>query len=78
MILNAFYATQQVIRKGYGNYLGLSLLGRFMAHEMGLKMERLNVFVGVAQADDLKKTDPDFLAMMAVIKAELQNAPVPA
>lgn len=76
LIVNAFYATQQIIRKGYGNYLGLSRLGRFMAHEMGLKMERLNVFVGVAQADDLKKTDPDFLAMMAVINAELQNAPV--
>lgn len=78
LIVNAFYATQQIIRKGYGNYLGLSRLGRFMANEMGLRMERVNVFVGVAQADDLKKTDPDFRKLMDVIDTELQNQLVSA
>lgn len=78
LIVNAFYATQQIIRKGYGNYLGLCRLGRFMANEMGLKMERLNVFVGVAQADDLKRSDPGFKAMMAVVNAEVSSQLVPA
>lgn len=78
LIVNAFYATQQVIRKAYGNYLGLSRLGRFMAHEMGLNMERLNIFVGVAQADNLKKSDPAFRELLSVVNAELQVQSVAA
>lgn len=78
LIVNAFYATQQIIRKAYGNYLGLSRLGRFMAHEMGLNMERLNIFVGVAQADNLKKSDPAFQELLDVVNAELQAYPVAA
>ncbi|MDQ7815900.1 MAG: hypothetical protein RDU14_02660 [Melioribacteraceae bacterium] len=31
------YATQTVFEKAYGNYLGLYHLGKFMAHEMGIK-----------------------------------------
>lgn len=37
--LNAFYATQQIFDKAYGNWLGLCHLGQFMAHEMGLVLE---------------------------------------
>lgn len=70
LIVNAFYATQQIIRKAYGNYLGLTRLGAFMAKEMGLKLERLNVFVGVAQADEAKKSDPEFQALLKVIETE--------
>lgn len=47
LTLNAFYATQQIFGKAYGNYLGLCRLGNFMAHEMGLQFERMNCFVGV-------------------------------
>lgn len=71
LIVNAFYATQQIIRKAYGNYLGLSRLGKFMAHEMQLKLERLNVFIGVAQADEAKKNDPNFRTLLDVIETEL-------
>jgi thymidylate synthase len=57
LVVNAFYATQQILRKGYGNYLGLSRLGAFMAEEMGRSLARVNVFVGVAQMDnDIGKT----------------------
>jgi hypothetical protein len=58
LILNAFYATQQLFNKAYGNYLGLCRLGDFMAHEMGLRFERMNCFVGVAKMDNIKKKCP--------------------
>jgi len=35
-----------------------------------LKLERLNVFVGVAQADEAKKSDPQFQALLQVIETE--------
>lgn len=55
LTLNAFYATQQIFEKAYGNYLGLCRLGDFMAHEMGLKFERMNCFIGVAKIDTIPK-----------------------
>lgn len=58
LILNAFYATQQLFNKAYGNYLGLCRLGDFMAHEMGLSFERMNCFVGVAKMDTINKKSP--------------------
>lgn len=58
LVTNAFYATQYVFDKAYGNYLGLAQLGAFMAHEMGIPLARLNVTVGVANLDGVKKTDP--------------------
>lgn len=43
--LTAFYPTQYIFDRGYGNYLGLCHLGAFMAHELGMRMVRLNVLV---------------------------------
>ncbi len=65
--LNAFYATQQIARKAYGNYLGLARLGAFMADQMQLQFEQMNVFVGMAQMD-VAKSHPDALALMQVVK----------
>ena len=56
-MVNAFYATQQLFVKAYGNYLGIAQLGAFMAHEMRLKMSRMNVIVGVAKSERISKTD---------------------
>ena len=39
--ITGYYATQYVVERAYGNYLGLCRLGRFMAHEMGLRFERM-------------------------------------
>ena len=33
--------TQYMFERAYGNYLGLCNLGRFMAHEMGLKLDSM-------------------------------------
>lgn len=45
--INAFYATQQIVPKAYGNYLGLCRLGAFMAKEMDLQLTSMNCFVGI-------------------------------
>lgn len=75
VVVNAFYATQQIVHKGYGNYLGLARLGAFMALQMKRRLERLNVFVGIAKMDKIGKTDADFAELLDVIRAKLGDAP---
>lgn len=77
LVLNAFYATQQIFDKAYGNYLGLTQLGTFMAHEMGMPLARLNVMVGVAKLERITKSDPDFVPLVAAAQA-LVSYPVAA
>jgi hypothetical protein len=52
LALNAFYATQQLFAKGYGNYLGLARLGIFIAAEVGLALERVTCFIGVEKMEN--------------------------
>ncbi|TFI58305.1 thymidylate synthase [Sphingomonas parva] len=66
LVANAFYATQQLFDKAYGNYLGLAQLAAFMAHEMGIPLTRLNVTIGVAKLERISKTDS---AMKPLIEA---------
>jgi len=73
LVVNAFYATQQVFDKGYGNYLGLARLGAFMSHEMEMRLARLNVMVGVAKLERITKSDPDFAPLVAAAEALLQR-----
>lgn len=68
LIMNAFYPTQQLFIKAYGNYLGLAQLGAFIAHEMGLKLLKLNIMVGVAKFDEYPKNDPDFEPLIAAVR----------
>jgi len=69
LVVNAFYATQYVFDKAYGNYLGLVHLGAFMAREMGLKLARLNVTVGVAKLDGITKSDASLEPLIAAARA---------
>lgn len=57
LVANAFYATQQLFDKAYGNYLGLAQLAAFIAHEMKVPLARLNVTIGVAKLERITKTD---------------------
>ncbi len=41
LTVTGVYARQYIDDRGYGNYLGLCWLGKFMAHEMGLTLERV-------------------------------------
>jgi hypothetical protein len=69
LIVNAFYATQQIFDKAYGNYLGLAQLGAFMAHEMGMTLARLNVMVGVAKLERITKSDHDLSPVIRAAEA---------
>jgi hypothetical protein len=76
LLVNAFYATQQMLNKAYGNYLGLARLGGFMAKEFGLETVRLNVFVGVAKLEKLGKTAPKMVKLRTAAESCLAEAPL--
>lgn len=69
LVANAFYATQQLFDKAYGNYLGLAQLAAFMAHETGLPLARLNVTIGVAKLERISKTDPALRPLIDAARA---------
>ena len=53
--VTGYYATQYVVERAYGNYLGLCRLGRFMAHEMGLKFDQMTCIATPVKLDRTKK-----------------------
>ncbi|WP_221622495.1 hypothetical protein [Pseudomonas aeruginosa] len=71
LVINAFYATQQLFVKAYGNYLGIAQLGAFMAQEMGVPFSRMNVVVGVAKFEKINKTDADLLPLLTASRAAI-------
>ncbi len=73
LTLNAFYATQQVFNKAYGNYLGLTRLGRFMAHEMKLELSRVNCFVGVAKLERISKSSTELAPVINVCRNAVEQ-----
>lgn len=69
LVVNAFYATQQLFVKAYGNYLGLAQLGAFMAHEMGMKLARLNVVIGIAKFERISKAADDLAPLIKACRS---------
>lgn len=55
LAVSAFYPCQYLFDRGYGNYLGLSHLGKFMADAMRLKLVRVNCFVAAPLLGDVTK-----------------------
>lgn len=53
--ITGFYATQRLLDKGYGNFLGLCRLGSFMAYEMGLQLVRMTDIMASPRAFDSQK-----------------------
>lgn len=51
LTLNAFYATQQLFVKAYGNWLGLCRLGAFIADQTGLRFNQLCCYAGIQKMD---------------------------
>lgn len=78
LVLNAFYATQQLLFRAYGNFLGLTQLGAFMAHEMGMPFVQLNVTAGVEKLEGIPKTSGKLneltVAARACVAAEESSA----
>ena len=77
LVTNAFYATQQIFDKAYGNYLGLAQLGAFMAREMGLPLARMNIMVGVAKLERINKSDANLGPLVAAARALVSPATAP-
>lgn len=68
LIVNAFYATQQLFYKAYGNYLGISQLGMFMAHEMNMNLYKVNIMIGVAKLDGITKKEFKSHTLYSILK----------
>lgn len=73
LTLNAFYATQQIFEKAYGNYLGLCRLGNFMAREMGLTFNRMSCFAGVEKLDTIPKQSSTLAPLIEVVRQSLSS-----
>ncbi len=56
LAVTAFYPLQTLFAKAYGNYLGLSRLGRFVGHELNLRFTRLTCVAAVAKRAVPKRT----------------------
>ena len=61
LIMNSFYAIQYLYRRGYGNWLGLINLGKFIANELNIEFERFNCYVGVERLEHLSKKQAEVL-----------------
>jgi hypothetical protein len=75
LALNAFYATQQIFDKAYGNYLGLARLGHFVARALDLTFGRLNCFVGVAKLERTTKDAKSLAPITLAIRTALGESP---
>lgn len=51
LFVNAFYATQYLVERAYGNYVGLCRLGVFVGHELGMPLVRMTCFTGIAECE---------------------------
>lgn len=65
LALTAFYATQILVERAYGNYLGLCRLGAFVAHEIGLPFTRMSCVAARARREHPLKSMPDVDAAIA-------------
>jgi hypothetical protein len=78
LVVNAVYAMQYLVQRGYGNFLGLAHLGAFMAREMKLPMARLNVIAGVEKLDFPKSAVAPLIDAVGQKIANLDPAPIAA
>jgi thymidylate synthase len=62
--VHAFYPTQYIFDRGYGNYVGLCHLGSYLAHQTGLQFARLNCYIGEPCLGKVNKRDLAELAKL--------------
>jgi len=74
LYVNAFYATQQLFDKAYGNLLGLVRLGNFMSREMNLTLGGVNCYVGVEKLERITKSDVDITSLLKTTTQYLEYA----
>lgn len=74
LAINAYYPTQYIFDRGYGNYLGLCHLGHFIARELGLELVRLNCFIGRPELGNVTKSS--LLELVKVLHEALPSVEV--
>jgi len=67
LAINAYYPTQYMFDRAYGNYLGLCHLGAFIAHQTSMRFVRLNCFIGRPELGKIGKRA--VAPLLAVIRA---------
>ncbi len=70
LFVNAMYASQYLIERAYGNYLGLCRLGAFVAHELNTTLRQVTCFSGILHLDCSKRELRTLLASMAPYSIE--------
>jgi len=75
LAVNAYYPTQYIMDRAYGNYLGLCHLGQFMARDMGLKMIRLNCFIGLPELGN-KWTKAELKPLADLVRSHIPKTDV--
>lgn len=72
--VNGYYTIQYIVERAYGNYLGLLYLGLFMAHEMHLKLSKINIFVASPRKTMTFKRE-DLKSLEDTITSEFEYMP---
>lgn len=67
LCMNAFYATQYMVERAYGNYVGLCRLGQFVAHELKVPLLRLTCVTGIAQCEISKNKAASLLTTIDAV-----------
>ncbi len=62
LIVTAVYVTQYLFPRAYGNYIGLCRLARFMAKQMGRRVNRVNCVATIATRGSDTKAELESLA----------------
>ena len=73
LALNAFYASQQLFVKAYGNWLGLIRLGMFVASQVNLRFSTMNCFAGIEKMDMRPKSGPELDRLRLAAKAAVEQ-----
>jgi hypothetical protein len=75
--INASYPIQFLFERGYGNYLGLFRLGRFVAHELKRELTQLTCSIGTARLGDVAKTPLEAFAadLRGMLQGQAETTP---
>ena len=78
LAITGFYGTQYMFERGYGNFVGLCGLGRFLAHEMGLRLTRMTCVASYAVTGEMGKARGRALVAAAKRSVLAQSAAAPS
>lgn len=73
LAVTGIYAKQYLLKKAYGNYLGLCRLGKFVAHELGMNLAQMNCYVADAEMETTKTKANDLIGELKQRLQELEQ-----